>query len=67
MSKVQILNTGTAGTAGKIYTPIFSFLKKKVVNIAISELRPVSNERSGNFTFYKDILIPLFLENNGFL
>ena len=25
------------------------------VNIAISDLRPVSNERSGNFSFYNDI------------
>ena len=36
------------GTVGKIYTPIFPFFWKRVVNIAISELRPVSNERSGD-------------------
>ena len=40
-------------TVGKIYTPIFSFFWKRVVNIVISELRPVSNERSGNFTFIR--------------
>ena len=34
---------------GKIYTPIFSFFRKKVVNIAIS------NESPGNFTFYRGI------------
>ena len=36
-------------TVSKIYTPIFSFLRKRVVNIAILELVPVSNERYGNF------------------
>ena len=40
-------------TVGKIYTPIFSFFRKKVVNITISALRP--NESSGNFTFYRGI------------
>ena len=46
-----------SSTAGKIYRPIFSFFRKRVVNIEISELRLVSNsnERSGNFTFYRDI------------
>ena len=39
------------GTVGKIYTPIFSFFRKSVVNITISVLGLVSNERSGNFTF----------------
>ena len=38
-------------TVGKIYTPISSFLRKRVVNIVILELGPVSNERPGNFTF----------------
>ena len=37
------------GTVGKIYTPIFPFFG----NIEISELRPVSTERSGHFTFYR--------------
>ena len=31
-------------TVGKIYTPIFSILRKRVVNITILELGPVSNE-----------------------
>ena len=35
-------------TVGKIYTPIFSFFRKKVVNIEILELGPVSNESLGN-------------------
>ena len=30
---------------GKIYTTIFSFFQKRVVNITISELRPVPNEK----------------------
>ena len=34
-------------TVGKIYTPIFSFFQKRVVNIMISDLRPVSNESPG--------------------
>ena len=41
------------GTVGKIYTPIFSFFRKRVVYIAFLELRPLSNERSGNFIFYR--------------
>ena len=41
-------------TVGKIYTPIISFFWKRVVNIVIWELGLVSNERSGNFTFYRD-------------
>ena len=43
------------GTIGKIYTPTFSFFWKRVVNITISHLRPVSNERPGIFTFYRGI------------
>ena len=50
---------------------IFSFFRKRVVNIVISDLRPVSNERSGNFTFYRSIHEFLnsfiFEKNNGFL
>ena len=42
-------------TVGKIYTPISSFLRKRVVNIVILELGPVSNERPGNFTVYGGI------------
>ena len=37
--------------AGKIYTTIFWFFGKKFVNI----MRPVSNERSGDLTFYRGI------------
>ena len=36
-------------------TPILIFFGKRVVNILISELGPVLNERSGNFTFYRVI------------
>ena len=43
------------GTVGEICTPIFSFFRKTVVNIAILELGPISNERSGNSTFYRGI------------
>ena len=39
----------------KIYTPICSFFRKRVVKIVISEQRLVSNESSGNFTFYRGI------------
>ena len=58
-------------TVGKIYTPIFWFFRKKFVNIVSSELRPVSNERSGDFTLYRGIhnfLNPsMFMKNNSFL
>lgn len=37
-------------TVGKVYASIFSSFRKRVVNIASSLLRPISNERSGNFT-----------------
>ena len=37
-------------TVGKVYASIFSFFRKRVVNIASSLLRPILNERSGNFT-----------------
>ena len=40
------------GRVDKIYTTIFSFFRKRVVNIAILELGLVSNESPGNFTFY---------------
>ena len=33
----------------------FRFFQKRVVNTAISELRHVSNESSGSFTFYRGI------------
>ena len=33
----------------------FIVFRKRVVNITILELRPVSNQRSGNFTFYRGI------------
>ena len=43
-------------TVGKIYTPIFWFFRKKrVVDIAITELKMVSKQRSGDFTFYRSI------------
>ena len=32
---------------GKIYTPIFSFFRKRVVSIIISDVRSVSNKRFG--------------------
>ena len=44
-----------SSTAGKIYTPIFSFFRKRVANIVFLELGSVSNERSGNSTFYRGI------------
>ena len=57
-------------TVGKIYTPISSFLRKRVVNIVILELGPVSNERPGNFTFQRgihDFLNPTIIyRNNSF-
>ena len=34
----------------------FRFFGKKVVNIAITELRPVSNESLGNSTYYRGIV-----------
>ena len=43
-------------TVCKIYTPIFTFFQKRVVNIAILELGPVPNESPGNFTYYRGIL-----------
>ena len=39
-------------TMDTIYTPIFSFFGKKVVNIVNSELGPVSKEKPANFIFY---------------
>ena len=42
-------------TVGKIYVQIFSFFRKSVVNITILELGLVSNERYGNFAFYRGI------------
>ena len=42
------LHRNCVKTVGKIYSPIFSFLRKRVVNISISELESVSNESSGN-------------------
>ena len=52
-------------TVGKIYTPIFSFFRKRVANIVFLELGSVSNERSGNSSFYRGIhefLNPSFIE-----
>ena len=51
-------NTGKISgcTVGKIYTPIFTFFSKKVVNIAILELGLVSNESPCNSTYYRGIL-----------
>ena len=43
------------GTVGRMFTPIFSFFRKRVLIIKIWEMRPVLNERSGNFTFYRGI------------
>ena len=48
-------------TVGEIYTPIFSFFRKRIDNFAILELGSVSIERSGNTYYF------LFLNNNGFL
>ena len=50
-------------TVGKIYTPIISFFLKRFVNIAFLELRLLSNERSGNFTFYRPWGIHEFLDS----
>ena len=37
-----------------LYNNVFSFFfRKRVVNITFLELRPLSNERSGNFTIYR--------------
>ena len=33
----------------------FCFFEKKVVNIAFLELKPLSNEKPGNFTIYRGI------------
>ena len=57
---LQISNTSLFFEFGK---PIFSFFQNKVVNITISELRLVSNERSGNFSFYnnKNYIVHLLL------
>ena len=52
---VNLLRNGLLSTVSKIYTPIFSFFQKRVVNIVIWELGPVSNERPGNFTVYGGI------------
>ena len=49
------INERSVCTVGKIYTPIFSFFRKRVVNIAILELEQVSNVSPGNFTFYREI------------
>ena len=48
---------------------MFSFFRERVVNITISDLRPVSNESLGNFTFYRGIReflnASIFVINNG--
>ena len=49
---------------------MFSFFRERVVNITISDLRPVSNESLGNFTFYRGIreflnASAIFVRNNG--
>ena len=51
-----MLSACDSNTLCEIYTPIFLFLRKKiVVNIANLEQGPVSNKRSGKFTFYSGI------------
>ena len=53
-------------TVGEIYTSKFSIFQKRVVCFVILELGPVSNERSGNFTFYRgfhEFLNPSIFEN----
>ena len=58
-----------SSTVGKIYTPIFSFFRKRVVNIAILEVGPVSNESPGNFIFYggiQEFLNPTIIAKHGF-
>ena len=42
-------------TVGKIYTPIFSLFRWRVANSIFLEVGSVSNERSGNSTFYRVI------------
>ena len=54
-SREKYENTFQSSTVGKIYTQIFSFFEKIVVNIVFLELRPLSNQRSVNFTFYRGI------------
>ena len=54
-------------TVGKIYTPISSFLRKRVVNIVILELGPVSNEGPNLVILYligvfTNFQIPLYLK-----
>ena len=46
----QTTMNSVLGTVGKILTALFSFFPKRVVKITILDLRPVSNERPGNFT-----------------
>ena len=47
--------SGSVCKVGKIYAPILQVFRKTVVNsIASLKLRSVSNERHGNFTFYRD-------------
>ena len=57
-NQIQEVRICMLRTVGKIYTSIFSFLRKRNVYIAIielPELGPVLNERFGNFTFYRGI------------
>ena len=51
-----LIPIGNRPIAGKIYTPIFSFFRKRVVIITISDLRTVSNESPGNSKFYRGML-----------
>ena len=51
----QTTMNSVLGTVGKILTALFSFFPKRVVKITILDLRPVSNERPGNFTVYGGI------------
>ena len=52
--------TNIPGTVGKIYTLIFSFFRKRVDNITILELGPLSNESPGNSTFCRAVVLNLF-------
>ena len=52
--------TDTTTTVDEIYTSIFSFFWKRVVNIVSSEIGPFSNEKYDYFTIYRALI---FFEN----
>ena len=50
------MHTKFVSTIGKINIQIFSLYLKRVVNIAILEVGPISNECPGNFTLYTELV-----------